>query len=250
MKLTPQQIQLITEWLNNQKINYTDIWGRSNKKKLYFDIQCEMIDHIASDIENHTEKKAETFNEAFDEAKQKWSSKELKKLEIEKNKTLRKKYFKLYFTSLKQLLLSPYILLVFLVGFILFKLLMVDAYWFSQVKLIVAISCLSFGLLLILINMYQTEKINGKEHPFMLNALSYRIIASLTGINAVIANVTMNLFVEPMNFFNSQNYDFYNNSLILSFLLTLMLCNISVVYFVVHKNLKRDLKTYIKSYSN
>ena len=62
-------------------------------------------------------------------------------------------------------------------------------------------------------------------------------------------NFAMNYFIEPMNFFNADTYNFHSNSVKLSVILTLMIIHISIVYFVVHKSLKKDLKQYVHFYS-
>lgn len=248
MQLTSVQIQQVSNWIANQKITDFDSFGRKDKKHLYYDIQCEMTDHIASNIEDVIQTENKSFSEAFEIAKHKWNATELQKLQLAKEKALRSKYTQLYFTSFKKLFLSPRILYVFLVGILIFKLLMIDEFWFSQVKFVVSIGCLFFGLGLILLNMYQTEKINGTQNRFLLNSISFRIIAVLTGLNAVITNFAFNFFVEPMNFFNAETYDFYTNSIKLSILLTLMICNVVIVYFVIHRKLKSDLKKYVISY--
>lgn len=250
MQLTIQQLQQISNWITNQKITDFDSFGRKDKKHLYYDIQSEMTDHIASNIEDVMQTENHSFSEAFELAKHKWNTSELQKLEQAKEKALRSKYTKLYFSTFKKLFLSPYLLYVFLLGIVLFKLLMIDEFWFTQVKFIVSICCLLFGLGLILVNMFQTEKINGKQNRFLLNSISFRIIAVLTGLNAVITNFAFNFFLEPMDSFNADTYDFYTNSIKLSILLTLMICNVVVVYFVIHRQLKSDLKRYVISYSN
>ena len=250
MQLTTTQLQEISNWISNQKITDFDSFGRKDKKHLYYDIQCEMTDHVASNIEDLMKNQNLAFSEAFEFAKQKWNVSELQKLEQAKEKALRSKYTKLYFSAFKKLFLSPKILYVFLIGIILFKLLMIDEFWFTQVKFILSISCLIFGLGLILVNMFQTEKINGNQNRFLLNSISFKIIAVLTGLNAIITNFAFNFFVEPMDSFNAEKYDFYTNSIKLSILLTLMICNVTVVYFVIHKQLKADLKRYVMSYSN
>nr|WP_297306573.1 hypothetical protein [uncultured Flavobacterium sp.] len=250
MQLTTTQIQQVSNWIANQKITDFDSFGRKDKKHLYYDIQCEMTDHIASNIEDVMQTDNNSFNEAFEIAKHKWNATELLKLEQAKEKVLRSKFIKLYFSTFKKLFLSPKILFVLLVGIVLFKLLMIDEFWFSQIKFVVSISCLLLGLGLILVNMFQTEKINGKQNRFLLNSISFRIIAVLTGLNAVITNFAFNFFVEPMDFFNAETYDFFTNSIKLSILLTLMICNVAVVYFVIHRQLKSDLKKYVMSYSN
>ena len=249
MKLTTTQLQSIEQWLSQLKIDYSDTWGRKNKKQLYYDVQCEMVDHIASDIEKKLEKGTITFEEAFQQSKEKWNENELKKLEVFKNKSLRAKYNKSYWNGLKAFLLSPKIIAAFAIAFVLYRLLMIDEYWFSEVKFIAMMSCMLFGLGLILINMYQTEKINGKQHRFLLNGLSYRIIAVQTGFTGIITNTLSNFFIEPMNFFNSDTYDFHSNSIKLSILLTLMIIHVGIVYFVVHKSLKKDLKQYVQFYT-
>lgn len=250
MQLTIQQLQHVSNWIANQKITDFDSFGRKDKKHLFYDIQCEMTDHIASNIEDLMQSENQSFSEAFELVKQKWKATELQKLELAKEKSLRSKYTKLYFSTFNKMLFSPYLLYVFLVGILIFKLLMIDEFWFTQVKFVVSISCLLFGLGLILVNMYQTEKINGNQNRFLLNSISFRIIAVLTGLNAVITNFAFNFFVEPMNFFNSETYDFYSNSIKLSILLTLMICNVFIVYFAIHRQLKSDLKRYVMSYSN
>lgn len=250
MQLTIQQLQHVSNWITNQKITDFDPFGRKDKKHLYYDIQCEMTDHIASNIEDLIQTENKSFSEAFEFVKQKWKATELQKLEFAKEKALRSKYNKLYFSAFKKMLFSPYLLYVFLIGIVFFKLLMIDEFWFLQVKFVVSIGCLIFGLGLILVNMYQTEKINGNQNRFLLNSISFRIIAILTGLNAVITNFAFNFFVEPMNSFNAESYDFYSNSIKLSILLTLMICNVVIVYFVIHRTLKSDLKKYVISYSN
>ena len=250
MQLTTTQLQQVSNWISNQKITDFESFGRKDKKHLYYDIQCEMTDHIASNIEDLMQTENKSFAEAFQLAKYKWNDSELQKLQLAKEKALRSKYTKLYFSTFKKLILSPRILYVFLVGMLLFKLLMIDEFWFTQVKFIVSSSCLLFGLGLILVNMFQTEKINGKQNRFLLNSISFRIIAVLTGLNVVITNFAFNFFVEPMFFFNAETYDFFTNSIKLSIILTLMICNVAVVYFVIHRQLKSDLKRYVISYSN
>lgn len=249
MKIEKEQLQQISEWIANQKINFFDTWGRMNKKPLYYDIQCEMVDHIASDIESLMMKEELSFEQAFSVVQRKWSVNELKKLEVAKNKAMRSKYNGKYFEGLKTILLSPKIFLFVLIGFVIYKLLMIDEYWFSEVKYTISLSILFFGLFLILVNMYQTHKINGKRHQFLLNGLSYRIIAVQTGFTGIATNMLMNYFIEPMNFFNTDAYNFHSNSIKLSIILTLMLIHISIVYFVVHKSLKKDLKQYVQFYS-
>lgn len=249
MQLNTTQLQHIEHWLSQLNIDYSDTWGRKDKKKLYYDVQCEMVDHIASDIEHQLKDSNISFEEAFQMSKQKWNAKELQKLEIYKNKSLRTKYNKSYWNGLKDFAFSPKIIAAFAIAFVLYQLLMIDEYWFSEVKFIVMMSCLLFGLGLILINMYQTEKINGKQHRFLLNGLSYRIIAVQTGITGIVANTIQNFFIEPMNFFNADTYDFHTNSIRLSILLTLMIIHVGIVYFVVHKSLKRDLKQYVQFYT-
>lgn len=248
MKLNTTQLQSIEQWLSKQVLNYAGTWGRTNKKHLYYDVQCEMADHIASDIENILGNSSLSFEEAFKMSKQKWNTTELKKLEIQKNKSLRAKYNNNYWNGVKPLIFSPKILFVFVITFVLYRLLMIDEYWFSIVHFVVTMSCLLFGLGLILVNMYQTEKINGKQHRFLLNGLSYRIIAVQTGFTAFIVNALMHLFIEPMNFFNAETYDFHNNSIKLSILLTLMIIHVGIVYFVVHRSLMKDLKQYVQFY--
>lgn len=249
MQLNTTQLQHIEHWLSQLNIDYSDTWGRKDKKKLYYDVQCEMVDHIASDIEHQLKDENSGFEEAFQNAKVKWKANELQKLEISKNKSLRAKYNKSYWNGLMAFVFSPKIIVAFAIALVLYQLLMIDEYWFSEVKFIVMISCMVWGLGLILVNMYQTEKINGKEHHFLLNGLSFRIIAVQTGITGIVANTFMNFLIEPMNYFNSDTYDFHNNSIRLSILLTLMIIHVGIVYFVVHKSLKKDLKQYVNFYT-
>lgn len=249
MQLISTQLQTIEHWLSKQILYYSYTWGRPDAKPLYYDVRCEMVDHIASDIENTLTEETITFEEAFQKSKEKWNKKELQKLAMSKNKSLRAKYNKTYWKGLKTFILSPKIIFAFMISFLLYHLLMIDEFWFFEVKFIVMISCLLFGLGLILINMYQTEKINGKQHRFLLNGLSYRIIAVQTGFTGIITNTLSNFFIEPMNFFNADTYDFHSNSIRLSILLTLMIIHVSIVYFVVHKSLKRDLKKYVAFYT-
>ena len=35
MKIEKEELQQISEWIANQKINFFDTWGRMNKKNLY-----------------------------------------------------------------------------------------------------------------------------------------------------------------------------------------------------------------------
>jgi len=249
MQLNTTQLQNIEHWLSQQTLNYSDTWGRASYKPLYYDVQCEMVDDIASDIEHQLKDTNTSFEEAFQNAKEKWNAKELQKLEISKNKSLRAKYNKSYWNGLKDFVFSPKIIVSLIIAFVLYRLLMIDEYWFSEVKFIVMMSCILFGLGLILVNMYQTGKINGKQHRFLLNGLSYRIIAVQTGFTGIFVNLFMNFFIEPMNFFNVDTYDFHTNSIRLSILLTLMLIHVGIVYFVVHKSLKKDLKQYVQFYS-
>jgi hypothetical protein len=249
MQLNTTQLQTIEHWLSQQTLDYSNTWGRSNSKPLHYDVQCEMVDHIASDIEHQLKEGNNTFEETFQTAKEKWNTKELQKLEVSKNKSLRAKYNKSYLNGLKDFVFSAKIIAAFVIAFVLYRLLMIDEYWFSEVKFIVMMSCMLFGLGLILVNMYQTEKINGKQHRFLLNGLSYRIIAVQTGITGIVANTLQNFFIEPMNFFNADTYDFHTNSIRLSILLTLMLIHVGIVYFVVHKSLKKDLKQYVQFYT-
>ena len=249
MKIEKEELQQISEWIANQKINFFDTWGRMNKKNLYYDIQCEMVDHIASDIENLMIEEQLSFKQAFYVVQRKWSHNELKKLEIAKNKAMRSRYNRKYLQGMKSLILSPKIFLFAIIGIVIYKLLMIDEYWFSEVKYTISISILLFGLFLVLINMYQTHKINGIKQQFLLNGLSYRIIAVQTGSTAILINFAMSYFIEPMDFFNADEYDFHSNSIKLSIILTFMLIHMSIIYFVVHKSLKKDLREYVHFYS-
>ena len=65
MKIESEQLQQISEWIANQEINFFDTWGRMNKKPLYYDIQCEMVDHIASDVESLMINDKLSFKQAF-----------------------------------------------------------------------------------------------------------------------------------------------------------------------------------------
>ena len=129
MQLNTTQLQTIEHWLSQQTVYYSDTWGRANSKPLYYDVQCEMVDHIASDIEHQLKEGNNTFEEAFQTAKEKWNAKELQKLEISKNKSLRAKYNKSYWNGLKDFVFSLKIIVSIIIAFVLYRLLMINEYY-------------------------------------------------------------------------------------------------------------------------
>lgn len=116
MKLTQKQIDYLFDFVRRHYVEW-------------YDLQVEMVDHLANDIEKIMEEQPEiSFEEALDKAFKKFGAMGFMDVAEQKMNALRKSFLKNIFHEFKKFLFSPRILLLIFSIYILYRALIFSPY--------------------------------------------------------------------------------------------------------------------------
>ena len=149
MKLTNQQIQYVSDYIESKDIKW-------------YELQVELTDHMVSSMEEFWAADPElTFHQVKHYAEDKFGRNGFKAIEEERAKVLRKEFRKTQFTMISSYLKFPKIMASILAVYLIFQ----GAFYFENITVYIRIL---FGVitalsLLSILNWYRFKKIDGKR---------------------------------------------------------------------------------------
>jgi hypothetical protein len=217
MKLTLAQIQQLYKFTRQHFVEH-------------FDVQAELVDHLANDIEHIWQKQPNiSFEQARDISFKKFGVFGFMDVVAARSKALNKKYWKLVWNIFKQFFTIPHILisitifLILLVGFKIFP---------SKIMLlIISIG----GVLILFFRLYFLQK--EKKKRFKLTQKKWLLEEYIFNIGGGVAFV--NIFFQLVIY--SPKVNTTNFQIIMSFILTVFILLIYITTFILPSKIEEIL---------
>jgi hypothetical protein len=224
MKLTSNQIQQLYKFTRQHYVEY-------------YDVQTELVDHLANDIEQIWQEQPKlSFEQARDMSFKKFGVFGFMDVVESRAKALNKKYWKLVWGIFKQFFSIPHIL----ISITIFLTILLSFHVFSPKTLFLTISIL--GVLIMFIKLYflnQQKKQRFKEtnKKWLLEAYIYNLGGSIAFINLFIQMVNL----SPESVSNSA-------IVIASIILTALILLIYITTFVLPSKVEEILQKQYPEY--
>ena len=224
MKLTPQQIQQLYTFTRQHYVEH-------------FDVQIELVDHLANDIEQiWTTQPNLSFEDAKNISFKKFGVFGFMDVVGERAKALNKKYWKLVwaifkqFFQIPQIVISITIFLAILVGFQTFP----TKYFFISISIGVIII---LGFKLYFLNQEKKKRFKATNKKWLLEEYVFNLGGSIAFIN---------LFIQMVNL----SPEIISNTLIViaSFILTAFILLIYITSFILPSKLEEILENQYPEY--
>jgi hypothetical protein len=222
MKITHSQIEQLYTFTQQHYVKY-------------YDVQSELVDHLAQDIENQWEIDPNiTFENALNKAFKKFGIFGFEDVVLEKTKALQKRYYLWLWQNFKSFFKFPQIIGTFMALFIVFKLLILGKEH-ENVELVLKISFVVLTVLAIIkgiIISYNYKK-EQKEKKYLMEEIIFN-----QGIGFSISIVSL---IFQLMSYTFKLIDFYIN-VINSFLLVLMVLIIWISFVKIPSEAQKYLK--------
>ena len=229
MKITENQIQQLYQFTRQHYV-------------YHYDVQTELVDHLANDIEEIWEENPNlTFEQARDKAFKKFGIFGFMDVVEEKQKQMNKRYWKLLLRFVKEWFQLPKILITILIFLTLFFLIQLKEFFiFLIITLLVLIV---FDVLVNLIISFKIKKIKKRKQPLFL--LEEMIHKTQRNTFMLLLFNCFNIFVFFAPSINSLSIHWL---VFLCFLFTIIIISFYIIEFIIPKKAEELLQETYPEY--
>lgn len=229
MNLTDQQIDSLYTFTKQHYVNY-------------YDVQTELVDHMANDIEAIWEREPKlSFDEAKQQSFKKFGVFGFMEVVEQKQKQMQKKYWRILWGFTKEWFTIPKIILTGIIFMAIFNLLQFrESIAVLTILMVIVIVFVFTCDVIIRLKLKKKKKKN--EKIFLLEEMLHKTNSYLLLLN----------LVQVLNFFSIKDIDFSTMAtpwvLLISFLLTLFVLVFYIVEFVMPKKAEELLSAHYPEY--